>query len=780
MQKRKILIMIMVLVFASTCLGEIRISHRTVQPARALARLLNDRIGTLDDQVATLQAMSGGVYDNIGTGDVFYVDSATGSDTDTGLTWALAKATLDAAVGLCANGNNDVIYVASKHVETLAADVTLDIDGITVIGIGTGQQAPTFTYDTTTDEFIIDAIGVTVYNCRFVAGIAEVVACFTLADESDYFSIISCEFPEPGTATFEFDVVFQLVTGADNGTIAYCTVINQGATPGMTSVIDGGAAAIDSLTVIGNYWNVDADVALIFSDQADTNLLIGNNTFIQEDVDKFGIQLTSTATGLIANNKFCNLGGVAYFLDPGSCYLDGNRGASAIDAPSYPIPIEPAEGRYTGTGNVIYVDSGTPGAGDGRSWGTAVATLDAGVNLCTTLTGNTIYVAAGHTETLGSGADGVDIDLDNITVIGKGSGKAIPFFDYDTVTDEFVIAGDNVHIKNLRFHSNITAVVKAIDIEGGAENFTIEDCLFDLESTGTDDFIDAIIVGAACHGGQIINCKWYMGAGSDNDSAIHFVNADYLRITGCEFYGDQVDAAIFNETTKSLHVTIRDNIIFQGTENGITGLNAKPCISLHTDTSGVIVNNMAFCNVASPDLAIVADECFLSGNTYSENASTAGSFPIGTMSGSGVRWVSVDLASIATPTNDLFQVTGGPIHMLDIVTYVTSTLETKASLCEYNVDPIAPATDTEFGTDGGALDWTGAATGSLFWWDGVVATDLAKIANGVGIGCGRDVSVGLYIPIGMIELTTTATMTGTVTVYMSYIPMSSKSMVIPQ
>jgi len=118
--------------------------------------------------------------------------------------------------------------------------------------------------------------------------------------------------------------------------------------------------------------------------------------------------------------------------------------------------------------------------------------------------------------------------------------------------------------------------------------------------------------------------------------------------------------------------------------------------------------------------------------------------------------------------------------MLDIVTYVTSTLETTASEVEYGVDPANPATDTGFGTDGTALDWTGAATGSLFWWDGVIATDLAKITNGVGIGAGRDVSVGLYIPIGMIELTTTATMTGTVSVYMSYVPMSSKSMVIPQ
>ena len=146
---------------------------------------------------------------------------------------------------------------------------------------------PTFTFDTTTDEFIIDAEGITVYNLRFVAGVAEVAACFTLADESDYFRIIACEFPEPGTATYEFDKIFQLVTGADNGTIAYCTIINQGATPGMTSVVDFGAAAIDSFSFIGNHVNVDADVAIIFSDQADTNLIIAGKSMIQEDIGTF-------------------------------------------------------------------------------------------------------------------------------------------------------------------------------------------------------------------------------------------------------------------------------------------------------------------------------------------------------------------------------------------------------------------------------------------------------------------------------------------------------------
>lgn len=760
--KNKILLsIIIVLLMATACLAPYRITNRAVKNPRMLTTLLQDRIGTLDDQVATLQAAStSGIYENLGTGDVFYVDSATGDDADAGTTWALAKETLDAGVGLCTDGNHDIIYVASKHLETLTADVTFDIDDITVIGIGNGDQAPTFTLDTITDEFIIDACGVTLYNLRLVAGVADVATGIDCQDDSDYFSIIACEFPEPPTATHDFTTVIGLTTGADNGTVAYCTFINQAANPGNSYFIDGGVAAIDSLTVIGNHVNADSAGALIFSDKADTNLIIANNVLIQEDVDKLCIELSSTATGIISNNLLCNLGGTAYLLDPGSCHLDNNRANTAIDSASFVFPLEPAEGRTSGQGVVLYVDSGTAGAGDGRSWGTALATLDAAVDLCSSLAGDTIYIAEGHTETLGTGADGVDVDSHNIEIIGLGQGKSVPYFDYDTTTDEFVIAGDNIKIKNLRFHSNITAVVTAIDIEAAALNFVIEDCVFDLNSTGTDDFIDAITVGAGAHGGVIRNCTWRMGAGADNDSAIHFANADYLVIEDCTFYGDFVDAAIFNETTKSLHVTIRNNIIFQGTEDGVTGLNAKPCISLHTDTSGVIVNNDVFCNVATETLAIIADECFLAGNTYNESAGGVAPLRLGQLY---VR-VSAEATVASSPVN-LFAVAGGPIEIVSMFGVVVTVMGSNPGDMNLEIDATTGAYDADF-TEADTVD--GMGEGDIIvmgaWTTGEVALDMSNNES-----AGQPVS--WYCPIGNIAHATTNTGTGGVVWYMTFRPL---------
>lgn len=755
MRKSKILIMILVLAITSTCFGAVRISHRTVQPARALARLLNDRIGTLDDQVATLQALAtGGVYDNIGTGDVFYVDSVTGSDTDTGVTWALALATLDKAFDKVTDGNHDVIYIASVHAEDMST-TTLDKDDVTVIGIGSGVDMPEFTFNSTADEFVVDAQGITVYNLRFIPGIADVTAAFDLQDESDYFTLIGCEFVEPATDTFDFTVGLILVAGADNVTIAYNSFVNQGANPGTTTFIELGATAITGLSVIGNYVNADMSVAAVFSDQADINLTIANNTFIQEDTAQPCIQLTGAATGLISNNLLCNLGGIAYLLDPGSCHLDRNRANIAIDSASFPFPLEPAEGRTAGTGIVIYVDSGTPGAGDGRSWGTALATLDAGIDKCTAGDGDTIYVAAGHSETGGD----VDADRDDITIIGLGSGNNRPLIDFDGTSDVFKINADNIHIKNIRFQANVATVDIAIEIETGAENWIIEDCVFDMDAANTDYFDDVIEIAALSHGGTIKNCQFYQGTGT-SQAAINFLNCDYVRIIGNEFYGDYAVACIEN-TVIGVHVTIKDNILFNGTVNGTSGLNAQPCIELHTDTSGTIVNNQLFCNEASAAAAIVADECFLSGNTYNEVAGSGTSLVVGQT----YTFVSSE-ATAAQSTVQLFDVAGGPIEIISMFGEVVTVMASNPGDMNLEIDADSADWDADFTT---AVTVDSMTVGDIIVMGAITAGENA-LDMVVNVSAGYPIS--WYCPTGDIEqaLTTSSGSGGTVW-YMTFRPL---------
>jgi len=144
------------------------------------------------------------------------------------------------------------------------------------------------------------------------------------------------------------------------------------------------------------------------------------------------------------------------------------------------------------------------------------------------------------------------------------------------------------------------------------------------------------------------------------------------------------------------------------------------------------------------------------------------------------RSISVDLASLASGANNLFAVTGGPIKLTEIVAYVTGTIQSQSTLIGYNVDPTNPATATVFGTDGTALEINADAVGTVYTWDGVMATDLTATTNGVVLAMGTDISYGLIIPIGMIELTSSATSTGTLTVYMTYIPLSPDTVVTAQ
>jgi len=87
------------------------------------------------------------VIDRLGavglTGDVFYYDPTSGSDLNDGTRSDQAKATLNAAIGLCTANNGDVI-VNMRGTETVTETVAFDVAGITVIPQDYGQMLESF------------------------------------------------------------------------------------------------------------------------------------------------------------------------------------------------------------------------------------------------------------------------------------------------------------------------------------------------------------------------------------------------------------------------------------------------------------------------------------------------------------------------------------------------------------------------------------------------------------------------------------------------------------
>jgi len=104
----------------------------------------------------------GRMYLNFEPGNQFYVDSGVGSNSNDGLTWATAFATIDYAIGKCTANNADIIWVAPGHVETITGtSIVADIAGISVIGIGTGSLKPQIKHNHADAEVSITADNVT-------------------------------------------------------------------------------------------------------------------------------------------------------------------------------------------------------------------------------------------------------------------------------------------------------------------------------------------------------------------------------------------------------------------------------------------------------------------------------------------------------------------------------------------------------------------------------------------------------------------------------------------
>lgn len=130
-------------------------------------------------------------------GDIFFVCSVTGTDgAGYGQNPDSPCATIDYAIGLCTASKGDVIYVLPGHVESIvaAAGIALDVAGVSIIGLGVGNNRPVVTWATlTTATWTISAANCSVKNIRCTSTIAalaklfSVTAAYATLDGVDYF-----------------------------------------------------------------------------------------------------------------------------------------------------------------------------------------------------------------------------------------------------------------------------------------------------------------------------------------------------------------------------------------------------------------------------------------------------------------------------------------------------------------------------------------------------------------------------------------------------------------
>lgn len=263
---------------------------------------------------------------NPGTGTIWYVDSGVVNEGD-GSSWLNAFDTVDEAINASlADGGaarGDWLAVAQGHAES-GTDADLwdaDVAGLTIWHLGNGSSQGTYTFSDTDTTVSIGAANVTIKGGRLLAGISEVVIGMDVTAAADYLTVIGMEFPDPSDSSFEFDIAVQLVTGADDISFLGCKAYSADAT-GATYWLNGGASAVNRLTLIGNII-IGEYTAGIFSDQADLECEISYNTVTNMTSNEDAIEFTGNATGWLKYNVV-STDAIGTSIDPGRMGDVGN------------------------------------------------------------------------------------------------------------------------------------------------------------------------------------------------------------------------------------------------------------------------------------------------------------------------------------------------------------------------------------------------------------------------------------------------------------------------
>lgn len=270
------------------------------------------------------EGMQGRVGSNLGTGSIFYVDSGVVNEGD-GSSWENAKDTLQEAVDLCVVNRGDVIKVAQGTAEDVATAAAIDVDcnGITIEGVGNGDERPEFSLTTNLSTFQVSASDVTLYNLRFKGaktsgGSAQGVDVLATANG---YRILGCEFRETSNDT-ELVKMLNITANADEGVIAGNRFIGEtGGGDAVAITFEGGSdkTVIAYNTLIGDWsgYVVDGTTA------ASTEISVYGNYVHNADTGagKTIAFNSSTTGGIFGNQCYGNgatfeLVGDAMFISP--------------------------------------------------------------------------------------------------------------------------------------------------------------------------------------------------------------------------------------------------------------------------------------------------------------------------------------------------------------------------------------------------------------------------------------------------------------------------------
>jgi hypothetical protein len=271
-------------------------------------------------------------------GNVFFVDSGTGSNSNTGTNLDAPLATIDAAIGKCTASNGDLVIVFPGHAETLsgATSLVMDVAGVSVIGLGTGSLRPTLTYSATASIISVTAADCVLENVICVGAVDNIVTGISLGAAADGFTLRNVEMRD-GASDEEFLIAISITAACADVTIDNFRFHGLGG--GMTNCILLAGAA-DRFRLFNSFIRCDAsDYLLDGVTAASVGVEIVGNRLINIDTGAgLAVGLHNSGTGFVANNHVANLKDtVAPFAGTGMAYSQ-NYGSNALNASGIILP----------------------------------------------------------------------------------------------------------------------------------------------------------------------------------------------------------------------------------------------------------------------------------------------------------------------------------------------------------------------------------------------------------------------------------------------------------
>lgn len=300
---KKFSVLLILLLMTTVCMGvEWPISSRNVNNPSRLRRLLQSRFDNVEGDVDSLLALN-----QKGTGNFYYVDSGrANAATIDGKSWIKAEPTIDDAINNCTANNGDVIFVAQGHTLTKSATgavFTADIAGVTIIGIGTGENRPKIILSHTGADIDVTADNVRISNLYLDAtGVDSVDTPLNISGEG---CVIDNWFFRLADSHGQADlgITIGIADGdANDLIIANCIfeAPDAGAASAITFAKDMSNVILSNLWIYGDFSSNGIDVPA--DGNAQVNLLIIDTVVISKNADEPAIEINGTGnTGAIIN-----------------------------------------------------------------------------------------------------------------------------------------------------------------------------------------------------------------------------------------------------------------------------------------------------------------------------------------------------------------------------------------------------------------------------------------------------------------------------------------------